>query len=91
MTGAELLALRLRKGWTQKALAQALGISQTKISYWERGIDSRKRPLVNEAPPDFTRWQISFLSEALKGGPYEGFRGPQKRKRRKGGSTRGHR
>jgi DNA-binding transcriptional regulator YiaG len=37
-SGAELASWRTRAGWTQKQLAEALGISRRSVSDWEGGI-----------------------------------------------------
>lgn len=37
VSGDLLWAIRLRKGWTQSQAAQAVGVSQTQITRWERG------------------------------------------------------
>ncbi len=37
MTGKEIRALRRRLGWTQVALADAVGVSSNTVARWERG------------------------------------------------------
>lgn len=37
MTGKEIRALRRRLGWTQVALADAVGVSSNSVARWERG------------------------------------------------------
>lgn len=37
MTGAEIRALREKLGWTQKALAEAVGVTSNTVARWERG------------------------------------------------------
>jgi transcriptional regulator with XRE-family HTH domain len=36
MTGKEIRALRRRLGWTQVALADAVGVSSNTVARWER-------------------------------------------------------
>src|SRR4051812_31797000 len=35
---AKLIAARLRKGWSQEALAEKVGVARNTVSAWERGI-----------------------------------------------------
>ena len=37
MTGVEIRALREKLGWTQVALADALGLTSNTVARWERG------------------------------------------------------
>lgn len=37
MTGAELKAFRVERGWSQAAVAEAIGASENSVSTWERG------------------------------------------------------
>lgn len=37
MTGGEIRALRRSLGWTQVALAEAVGVSSNTVARWERG------------------------------------------------------
>ena len=37
MTGLEIRALREKLGWTQKALAGAVGVTSNTVARWERG------------------------------------------------------
>ena len=38
-TGKRILELRQRNGWTQKQLAEILGVTDKAVSKWERGIN----------------------------------------------------
>jgi len=48
-TGAEIRARRLRVGWTQKGLAEAIGIQQHTISQLETGYSPRPSRLMLRA------------------------------------------
>ena len=37
MTGVEIRALREKLGWTQVALAEAIGVTSNTVARWERG------------------------------------------------------
>jgi DNA-binding transcriptional regulator YiaG len=37
MTGVEIRALREKLGWTQMALAEAVGVTSNTVARWERG------------------------------------------------------
>jgi len=37
MTGVEIRALREKFGWTQMALAEAVGVTSNTVARWERG------------------------------------------------------
>jgi len=37
MTGGEIRALRGKLGWTQMALAEAIGVTSNTVARWERG------------------------------------------------------
>jgi DNA-binding transcriptional regulator YiaG len=37
MTGVEIRALREKLGWTQMALAEAVGVTSNSVARWERG------------------------------------------------------
>ncbi len=37
MTGGEIRALRGKLGWTQVALAEAIGVTSNTVARWERG------------------------------------------------------
>lgn len=37
MTGLEIRALREKLGWTQMALAEAVGVTSNTVARWERG------------------------------------------------------
>ena len=37
MTGGEIRALREKLGWTQMALAEAIGVTSNTVARWERG------------------------------------------------------
>jgi len=37
MTGVEIRALRGKLGWTQMALAEAIGVTSNTVARWERG------------------------------------------------------
>ena len=44
MTPAEILATRKRKGWSQQALADALGVSVRTVKHWEAGTRNISTP-----------------------------------------------
>ena len=50
-TGKKILELRQAKGWTQKQLAEMIGVTDKAVSKWERGINypdlSLLEPLAN--------------------------------------------
>lgn len=50
-TGKRILELRQEKGWTQKQLAEMIGVTDKAVSKWERGINypdlSLLEPLAN--------------------------------------------
>jgi transcriptional regulator with XRE-family HTH domain len=37
MAGGEIRALRKKLGWTQMALAEAIGVTSNTVARWERG------------------------------------------------------
>ena len=37
MTGVEIRAFREKLGWTQMALAEAIGVTSNTVARWERG------------------------------------------------------
>jgi transcriptional regulator with XRE-family HTH domain len=37
MTGVNIRALREKMGWTQMALAEAIGVTSNTVARWERG------------------------------------------------------
>ncbi len=51
-TGKRILELRQAKGWTQKQLAEMIGVTDKAVSKWERGINypdlSLLEPLAND-------------------------------------------
>lgn len=44
MTPTEILATRKRKGWSQQALADALGVSVRTVKHWEAGTRNMSAP-----------------------------------------------
>jgi transcriptional regulator with XRE-family HTH domain len=46
MTGKEIRALRQKLGWTQAALAEALGVTSNTVARWERDEMAISEPTV---------------------------------------------
>jgi DNA-binding transcriptional regulator YiaG len=44
MTGVEIRALREKLGWTQMALAEAVGVTSNTVARWERGEMAMSEP-----------------------------------------------
>ena len=46
MTPKQIRKARQRKGWTQQALADALGVSIRTIKHWEAGTRNMSKPVL---------------------------------------------
>ena len=46
MTPKQIRKARLRKGWTQQAMADALGVTVRAVKHWEAGTKNMSKPIV---------------------------------------------
>ena len=46
MTPKQIRKARLRKGWTQQVMADALGVSVRSVKHWEAGTRPMSKPVL---------------------------------------------
>jgi transcriptional regulator with XRE-family HTH domain len=73
LTPKAIRSARTRRGWTQSDFAEKIGVSQSTISFWERGLESpslenqiKLVTLMPELVGGLTDEGIEFLQELLK-------------------------